>query len=99
MKKYIYKLCNYTFDIIGFVFLGILIWLIISTAQVVLCDSQTIRANNFNLFVFSQNQKNKLQNDREIITDDTDDEDDENDDEDYYYYDEEYDDDDEIIAC
>ena len=63
MKKYIYRLCNYTFDIIGFIFFGILVWLIISTLQVSLCDAQTIKSNNFNLFVFSQNQKNKNQND------------------------------------
>lgn len=110
MKKYIYRLCNYTFDIIGFIFLGILVWLIISTLQVSLCDAQTIKSNNFNLFVFSQNQKNKNQNDLEAIMNDTDDKDDDeendddddykdDDDDDYYYdYDDE-DDEDEIIKC
>lgn len=93
MKNYIYKLCNYTFDIIGFVFFGILVWVIISALQVSLCDAQTIKSTNLNLFVFSQNQKNKTQNDTEMVTDE-DDEDDEDDD--YYYYDEEYD---EIIKC
>jgi hypothetical protein len=91
MKNYIYKLCNYTFDIIGFVFLGILVWVIISALQVSLCDAQTIKSTNLNLFVFSQNQKNKTQNDAEMATDE---------DDDYYYYDEEDDEEnDEIIKC
>lgn len=87
MKKYIYKLCNYTFDIIGFVFLGVLIWLIISTAQVVLCDTQTTKSTKFNLFIFSQSKKHKSKNDIEIIEDE-----DEGEDEDY---DDGYSDDDE----
>jgi len=94
MKKHIYKLCNYTFDIIGFVFFGILVWVIISALQVSLCDAQTIKSTNLNLFVFSQNQKNKTQNDTEMATDE---------DDDYYYDDEEDDEDDEendeIIKC
>lgn len=66
MKKIISKLGYFTIDIIAFIFCSILVWLIISTIEISLNSSQSIKANKFNLFVFSQRQK-------EIVNDEEDD--------------------------
>lgn len=73
MKKYINKLYNYTLDIIGFILLGILAWIILSTLQIALGNPQENKNNHLNLFVFAQNRKAKLPYDIEITTDDEDD--------------------------
>lgn len=66
MKKIISKLGYFTIDIIAFIFCAILAWLIISTIEISFNSSQSIKANKFNLFVFSQRQK-------EIVNDEEDD--------------------------
>lgn len=65
MKKIISKLGYLTFDIIAFMFSAVLIWLIISTVEISFNNHQAIKENKFNLFVFSQRQK-----DIDIIADD-----------------------------
>lgn len=65
MKKIISKLGYLTFDIIAFMFSAVLIWLIISTVEISFNNHKAIKENKFNLFVFSQRQK-----DIDIIADD-----------------------------
>lgn len=80
MKKIISKLGYFTFDVVAIIFSLVIVWLIISTIEVSFYSPQYIKENRFNLFVFSQSQKDSNHSNVEIITEDDIIEDDEEDD-------------------